>query len=197
MARRQREDRLPIIPGHPLYPILAAIALLNLTFGRAGQGEAQDEPEGRTHRYFPDHYWPYPVLAMAVLITLGLLAVVGQSVIQPGQAADPRAAVVPHPEWYFLALFQFVKLGPALITSMVIPALLVVALVFWPVIDEQAGPRIARRLGWSSWPVPRRNPITSALWIGGVGIIGLLTLWAVLWPQLCVPWPFNGPICGS
>ena len=31
-------------------------------------------PESRTHPYFPDHVWPYAILAMATLITLGLLA---------------------------------------------------------------------------------------------------------------------------
>jgi hypothetical protein len=25
----------------------------------------------------------------------------------------------------------------------------------------------------------------------------VLTLWAALWPQLCVPWFFNGPVCGG
>ena len=197
MAGRQRAHRLPIGPGHPLYPILATIALINLAFGPAGQEQAEDEPEERTHPYFPDHFWPYPILAMAVLITLGLLALVGQPVLQLSQAADPRAPVVPRPEWYFLALFQFVKLGPALITSIVIPALLVVALLSWPLIDEKAGWRLARRLGWRSWPVPRRNPLTGAIWIAALGIIALLTLWAVLWPQLCIPWPLNGPVCGS
>jgi quinol-cytochrome oxidoreductase complex cytochrome b subunit len=190
-------DRLPIGRGHPLYPILATLALISLAFGPAGQEQGEDEPEERTHPYFPDHFWPYPLLAMAVLVTLGLLALVGQSVLQLGQAADPRAVIVPRPEWYFLALFQLVKLGPALVTSMLIPLLLVVALVFWPLIDEKVGSRLARRLGWPSWPVPRRNAMTGAIWIGALGVIGLLTLWAVLVPQLCIPWPLNGPVCGS
>jgi len=104
---------------------------------------------------------------------------------------------VPRPEWYFLALFQFVKLGPALLTSILIPLMLVLGLFFWPLIDAAVGPRLARRFGWRAWPAPKRNYITGSLWVAAVAVITLLTLWAVLWPQLCVPWFYNGPICGA
>lgn len=185
--------RLPIAPGHPLYPLLALIALTGLAFGPAGK---QDK-EGKTHPWFPDQFWPYPVLAMLVLVTLGLLAVVGQAVLKLGPAADPRITAVPRPEWYFLALFQFVKLGPALLTSILVPLLLVVGLVFWPVLEASLGPRLARRLGWRAWPAPKRNYITGGLWVAVVAIIAVLTMWAVLWPDLCVPWFYNGPVCGA
>lgn len=185
--------RLPIEPGHALYPLVALIALTGLAFGPAASA-AEDR---KTHPYFPDQFWPYPVLAMLVLVTLGLLAVAGQAVLKLGPAADPRIAAVPRPEWYFLALFQFVKLGPALLTSIVVPLLLVLGLFFWPLIDAWLGPRLARRFGWRAWPVPKRNYMTGTLWIAAVAVITLLTLWAVLWPQLCVPWFYNGPVCGA
>jgi quinol-cytochrome oxidoreductase complex cytochrome b subunit len=192
----QGAQGLPIRPGHPLYPMVAAIALIGLIFGPAGH-EADAEPDEKTHPYFPDHFWPYPVLAMGVLITLGLLAVVGQALLQLSQAADPRAVVVPRPEWYFLALFQFVKLGPALLTSILIPGALVVGLIFWPVIDAKLGPRIAHRLGWHYWPAPKGNLLTGTMWIAGLAIIGLLMLWAAVFPDLCLPWFVNGPVCGG
>lgn len=187
--------RLPVGPGHPLYPVLAAIALVGLFFGPAGSTD--DLPESKKHPWFPDQFWPYPILAMVVLVTVGLLAVIGQSVLQLGAAADPRAAIATRPEWYFLSLFQFVKLGPALITSILVPLLIVVGLIFWPVLDAGLGPRLARRLGWKSWPAPRRNAITGTIWIGGLAIVTLLTLWSAIVPQLCVPWFFNGPVCGG
>jgi len=177
--------------------MLALYALVGLMFGPIGRQVTDDMPESKTHPYFPDHFWPYPILAMAVLIILGLLAVVGQPLLQLGPAADPRVTIIPRPEWYFLSLFQFVKLGPALLTSILIPAGLLVGLILWPLLDASLGPRVARRLGWRSWPVPKRNLITGTLWIAGLSIIGLLTLWAVLAPQLCLPWFFNGPVCGG
>ena len=153
--------------------------------------------ESKTHPWFPDQVWPYAVLAMVVLVTLGLFAFLGRPLLEPGEAADPRAALIPRPEWYFLALFQFAKLGPALLTTMLIPAVLVIALLFWPVIDARIGPRLARRLGWRAWPAPKRNLITGTMWVAGLSVLGVLTLWAVFAPQLCIAWPFNGPVCGS
>ena len=153
--------------------------------------------EGKTHPWFPDHVWPYAVLTMAVLVLLGLFAFVGQPLLEPGGAADPRSATIPRPEWYFLALFQFAKLGPGLLTTILVPTALVAGLIFWPVIDSWLGPKVARRLGWQLWPAPKRNTITGTIWIAGLSILGLLTLWAAFAPQLCVAWPFNGPICGG
>ena len=199
IASRQKtdRDRKPIRPGHPLYPMVALYALVGLAFGPRGPQVGDDMPESKTHPYFPDHFWPYPVLAMVVLVMLGLFAVIGRPLLEPGQAADPRAAIIPRPEWYFLALFQFAKLGPALLTTLVVPAVLVVGLVFWPLIDASLGPRLAQRLGWRSWPVPKRNRVSGTIWVAGLAIIGVLTVWAAFAPDLCVPWPLNGPVCGG
>ena len=158
---------------------------------------ADDEPASKSHPFFPDQVWPYPILVTAVLILLGVLAVVGQAVLEPGAAADPRAALIPRPEWYFLALFQFAKLGPALLTTILVPTVLVAGLIFWPLIDAFAGPKLARRLGWRSWPVPKRNVITGTIWIAGLTVIAILTFWAAFVPQLCLAWPFDGPVCGG
>jgi quinol-cytochrome oxidoreductase complex cytochrome b subunit len=177
--------------------MLALYALVGLMFGSIGHQISEDMPEGKTHPYFPDHIWPYPILAAVVLVGLGLMAAVGQPLLQPGPPADPRAQIVPVPEWYFLALFQFAKLGPALITKMLVPAVLVVGLICWPLLEVRFGPSIARRLGWHEWPAPKRNFITGTIWIGSLVVIAALTLWSALAPQLCVPWPYNGPVCGA
>jgi len=190
-------SRLAIGPGHALYPLLVAVALIGILFGPVGRQVADDMPESKTHPYFPDHYWPYPILAMAALIALGLLALFGQPLLQTTQSADPRATVIPHPDWYFLSLFQLLKLGPALVTSIVIPTAVVLGLIAWPLIDASLGPRIARRLGWRSWPVPGKNVVTGTLWLLGLGTVALLTLWTLLGPGACIPWFFNGPVCGG
>jgi quinol-cytochrome oxidoreductase complex cytochrome b subunit len=197
MAQKRASKGLPIAPGHILYPMLVMFALVGILFGSIGHDATEDMPESETHPYFPDHIWPYAILAMVVLVALGLLAVFGQAELQLGQAADPRLAIIPRPEWYFLSLFQFVKLGPALVTSIVVPTAAVIGLIFWPLIDAQLGPTVAHRLGWRSWPVPKRNFITGTIWMAGLGVIGLLTLWAALWPQLCIPWPIIGSVCGG
>jgi quinol-cytochrome oxidoreductase complex cytochrome b subunit len=153
--------------------------------------------DNKTHPWFPDQVWPYAVLAMVVLVLLGLLAFVGQPVLEPGPAADPRASLAPRPEWYFLALFQFAKLGPAFLTTLLVPAALLLGLVLWPLLDAWWGPRLARRFGWRLWPAPKRNVVTGTIWIAGLLVVALLTLWSAFAPQLCVAWPFNGPVCGG
>lgn len=175
--------RLPIGPDHILYPAIVGIALVGMLLGGAGHQLADDMPDEETHPYFPDHFWPYPVLTVLTLAGLGLLAAFAQGVLQLDGSADPRAAVVAHPDWYFLFLFQFLKLGPELLMSLIIPALVVTGLLFWPIIDAAAGPRVAKRLHWRTWPVPGRNVITGTVWLVGLGAIGLLTLWALIGPQ--------------
>jgi quinol-cytochrome oxidoreductase complex cytochrome b subunit len=177
--------------------MLALYALIGLMFGPIGRQVSEDMPEGKTHPYFPDHVWPYPILAVAVLIGLGLMALTGQQVLQPGPPADPRAAINPIPEWYFLALFQFAKMGPAVLTKVLVPGVLVVGLLLWPLLDTWFGPRIAQRLKWREWPAPKRNAITATIWFGALAIIAVLTLWSAAAPQLCIPWPYNGPVCGA
>lgn len=171
-------SRLPVGPRHPLFPLFTIIALGGLVFGPADP--ADDVPESDTHPYFPDHVWPYPVMAVVIVAILGALAWFGP--LQAGPAADPRAIVVPRPDWYFLFLFQLLKLGPPLLTSILIPLGTVVALLTWPLLDAGFGPRVARRMGWKTWPVPGHNVITGTLWIGALAVIAGLTLWALLTP---------------
>lgn len=189
--------RLPIGPDNILYPVLVGLALFPILMGDAGHHLADDMPDEDTHPFFPDHFWPYPIIAVIMLVTVGLLAAFVQKNLQLEQPADPRAVTIPRPDWYFLFLFQFLKLGPELIMSLVIPPVVVVGLLLWPLIDSIAGPRMARRLGWAKWPVPGRNIITGTGWVIFLGTIAVLTLWALAGPQFCVPWFINSPVCGA
>jgi hypothetical protein len=81
--------------------------------------------------------------------------------------------------------------------SLVIPALALLALLLWPLVDSTLGPKLARRLGWSSCPVPGRNVLTRTLFIAVLGFLAFLTGWSLAGPGLCLPWPINGPICGG
>ena len=72
----------------------------------------------------------------------------------------------------------------------------IAVLLVWPLLDSVVGPRLARRLGWRSWPTPRHNPITGALWVVGFVVVVALTLWGLARPGLCLPWFYQGPVCG-
>jgi quinol-cytochrome oxidoreductase complex cytochrome b subunit len=165
--------------------------------GDAGHHLADDMPDDETHPFFPDHFWPYPIIAVIMLVAVGLLAAFVQKNLQLEPSADPRTATIPRPDWYFLFLFQFLKLGPELIMSLVIPPIVLGALLVFPFIDAIAGPRLAKRLGWGTWPVPGRNVITGTVFVAGLAFIALLTLWALAGPEFCLSWIINSPVCGA
>ena len=175
--------RMPIGPDHILYPIMISLALFPILMGSAGHHLADDLPEEETHPFFPDHFWPYPVIMMSIVIALGLLAgfVAQNMMLEP--SADPKAVVTPRPDWYFLFLFQFLKLSPSFlpewIFAVAIPTVVGGGLVIWPFIDQIAGPRFAKRLGWQTWPIPGRNVITGTGWILFLAFIVALTFWSL------------------
>ena len=189
--------RLPIGPDHILYPVVVGLALFPILMGDAGHHLADDMPEDETHPFFPDHFWPYPIIAVVMLVAVGLLAAFVQKNLQLETSADPRTVTIPRPDWYFLFLFQLLKLGPELFMALVIPPVVVGALLLFPFIDAIAGPRFAKRLHWKTWPVPGRNIYTGTIFVIGLAIVALLTLWALAGPQFCVPWFINSPVCGA
>jgi quinol-cytochrome oxidoreductase complex cytochrome b subunit len=188
--------RLPIGPDHILYSVVVGLALFPILLGDAGHHLADDMPDEDTHPFFPDHFWPYPIIAVIMLVTVGLLAAFVQKNLQLEASADPRAVTIPRPDWYFLFLFQFLKLGPELIMSQVIPGIVVLLLIAFPWIDALAGPPLARRMGWKRWPVPGRNIITGTIFVLGLAYVAFLTVWALAGPQFCLPY-FTGPVCGA
>jgi quinol-cytochrome oxidoreductase complex cytochrome b subunit len=188
--------RLPIGPDNILYPVVVGLALFPILMGDAGHHLADDMPDEDTHPFFPDHFWPYPIIAVLMLVTVGLLAAFVQKNLQLEQSADPRAVTIPRPDWYFLFLFQFLKLGPELIMALVIPPVVVIGLLIFPLLDSWIGPKVARRLGWKEWPKPGHNRITGTIWILGLAFIVFLTFWALAGPTFCLPY-FTGLVCGA
>ncbi len=189
--------RLPIGPDHILYPVVVGLALFPILMGDAGHHLADDMPDDETHPFFPDHFWPYPIIAVLILVVVGLLAFYEQKNLQLEQSADPRTVTIPRPDWYFLFLFQFLKLGPEVFLAIVVPGVVVGVFLLFPFIDSIAGPRIAKRLNWKQWPVPGRNVITGTVFVASLALIALLELWALAGPQFCIPWPFVGLVCGA
>jgi quinol-cytochrome oxidoreductase complex cytochrome b subunit len=189
--------RLPIGPDHILYLVLVGLALFPILMGDAGHHLADDMPDEDTHPFFPDHFWPYPIIAIVMLIGVGLLSAYVQKNLQLEPSADPRAVTIPRPDWYFLFLFQFLKLGNEFVFSIGIGTVVIILLIIFPFLDTMLGPRIAKRLGWKKWPVPGRNVITGSIFVGALVIVALLELWALAGPNFCVPWFVNSPVCGA
>ena len=180
--------RVPVGPDHILYPVVIGIGLFPILMGASGRHLAEDLPEDETHPFFPDHFWPYPIIFVALLVGVGLLSLFVQQNLQLEQSADPRATVLPRPDWYFLWLFQMLKLGPELIMSLVVPPLIILVLLLWPFIDTAVGRRLAGRLKWTGWPAPGRNVITGTGWVLFISAIVALTFWSLSgWTILGIP----------
>ena len=189
--------RLPIGPDHILYPVMISLALFPILMGSAGHHLADDMPEEDTHPFFPDHFWPYPIIAVVMLVAVGLLSAIVQKNLQLEASADPRAVTIPRPDWYFLFLFQFLKLGNEFVFSIGIGTVAIILLLIFPFLDTAIGPRVGRRLGWTTWPVPGRNIITGTAFVLALLSIALLELWALAGPGFCLPWFVNSPVCGA
>jgi quinol-cytochrome oxidoreductase complex cytochrome b subunit len=171
--------RLPIGPDHILYPVLVGLALFPILLGAAGQHLADDLPEDETHPFFPDHFWPYPIIAVIMLVTVGLLSAFVQKNLALEASADPRTVVIPRPDWYFLFLFQALKLANEFVINFLIVPGIVVGLLIWPFIDDILAFVVPKRLGWATWPIPGHNIITGTGWVLFIGLILFLTLWSV------------------
>src|SRR5439155_1172343 len=88
--------RLPIGPDHILYSVVVGLALFPILMGAAGHHLADDMPDEDTHPFFPDHFWPYPIIAgtgwvlfLAFIALLTLWALAGPQFCLPWFINNP------------------------------------------------------------------------------------------------------------
>jgi ubiquinol-cytochrome c reductase cytochrome b subunit len=127
-------------------------------------GTASAAAQRGERRLWPDVTARVAVAAFVVALTIvSLGAIVGAGLEPPADPTDN--AYVPSPEWYFLPLYQLMKVVPSSIESVVsvgVPAALVVTLLALPFLDR----RSSRSL--------RRRPVAAACLTALLGGAGLL-----------------------
>ncbi len=100
-------------------------------------------------RFYPVQAFKDTVAIFAVFALLFLMAAVVRVPLE--QLADPTdTTYIPRPEWYFLFLFQVLKLfaGPLeVFGSVVLPALAILALILVPFLDRGRVVKVTRRSG--------------------------------------------------
>jgi quinol-cytochrome oxidoreductase complex cytochrome b subunit len=98
-------------------------------------------------RFYPDIIGKDTVVATIVIVAIVLLAWYRGAPLEP--PADPTdTAYVPTPEWYFLPLYQLLKLVPGSFESLVavgVPGLLMLTLVALPFVDRKSTRNLLRR----------------------------------------------------
>jgi len=102
-----------------------------------------DAFKSRGHPFWPYTIFEDTVVALGVLLILLFLAIFVGTPLE--RAADPtNTAYIPRPEWYFMFLFELLKLFPAhleWVGAALVPALGLLALLLLPFMD-------AAVLGW-------------------------------------------------
>lgn len=152
-------------------PLLTAllVALHVRFFRRAGAAGPAAEDANSLPRapYFPAQFARDMTAAIVVLVILVLLATVRPALLGP--KADPSAAFVPRPEWYFLWVFEILKVVPAFWGAVVLPGVLVTLLAALPWIDRGRDRRFRKRL------VPVVGFCAVAAGVVGLTTVGLVT----------------------
>lgn len=98
-------------------------------------------------QFYPQQVFKDTVAIFAAFIILFVMAVAVHVPLE--QLADPTdTAYIPRPEWYFLFLFQFLKLfngSLEVVGSMILPGLAILLLVSVPFIDRSQMVKLTRR----------------------------------------------------
>lgn len=103
--------------------------------------------QGATKKFFPEQVFKDTVAIFAAFVTLLVMAIAVKVPLE--NLADPTdTTYVPRPDWYFLFLFQLLKIfeGPLeIFGTAVLPALAVVGLLSVPFVDRGEIRRLTQR----------------------------------------------------
>jgi ubiquinol-cytochrome c reductase cytochrome b subunit len=98
-------------------------------------------------RFWPDIIGKDAIVSFGVVAGIVLLALAFGAPLEP--PADPTDTVyVPKPEWYFLPLYQLLKLVPGSLESVVavgVPTILVIVLIALPFLDRRSTRNLLHR----------------------------------------------------
>jgi ubiquinol-cytochrome c reductase cytochrome b subunit len=91
-------------------------------------------------RFWPDVIGKDAIVSLAVVVVIVLLGVFSGAGLEP--PADPTdSSYVPRPEWYFLPLYQLLKLVPGSLEAVVaagVPLAIILTLVLLPFFDRRS-----------------------------------------------------------
>lgn len=103
--------------------------------------------QGATKKFFPEQVFKDTLAIFAAFVTLLVMAIVAKVPLE--NLADPTdTAYIPRPDWYFLFLFQMLKIfeGPLeVFGTAVLPALAIIGLLAVPFVDRGEVLRLTQR----------------------------------------------------
>jgi ubiquinol-cytochrome c reductase cytochrome b subunit len=130
-----------------LPPLATSLIALHVFLVRKHGVAPLPSDQGATKKFFPEQVFKDTAAIFFAFVILFVMAVVAKVPLE--RLADPTdTSYVPRPDWYFLFLFQTLKLfGGSLevVGSVVLPALAVMALVLVPFLDRGQFKRLTQR----------------------------------------------------
>jgi len=167
-----------------LLPMLLALFLLIklYTFEVHGAAPPVGQAEGsgaESTPWIPDGI--LYVLMLGLFYTGGLLLISSMfpATLPPAYSVQSAMTVTPEPDWYFLWIYQILKLsifsGPNVIYALTLVTLLFVLLFLVPVIDIRGG------------RAPSERPVVFTLGMIVATSLVFLTIWAYLTPGQTIP----------
>jgi len=131
-----------------LPPATALLIVLHVYLVRKhGVAPAPDDEARPPKKFFPEQVFRDTVAIFIAFVTLFVMAVVVRVPLE--QLADPTdTTYIPRPEWYFLFLFQTLKLfsGPLeIVGSVVLPTLAILGLILVPFVDRGKMRKVTQR----------------------------------------------------
>ncbi|HML18078.1 MAG TPA: cytochrome b N-terminal domain-containing protein, partial [Bryobacteraceae bacterium] len=132
-----------------LPPVVMLLILIHVILVRRhGVAPAADDSRPKK-KFYPEQVFKDTVATFVWFVVLIGMAIFAR--VPLGHVADPTdTSFIPRPEWYFLFLFQMLKLfqGPLeIVGSLVIPTLAILFLFLVPFIDRAKALRIRQRTG--------------------------------------------------
>jgi ubiquinol-cytochrome c reductase cytochrome b subunit len=103
--------------------------------------------QGATKKFFPEQVFKDTVAIFVMFVILFVMAITAKVPLE--RLADPSdTSYIPRPDWYFLFLFQMLKLfeGPLeIVGTAILPALAILALLSVPFVDRGELKRLTQR----------------------------------------------------
>jgi len=120
-------------------------------------------------KFIPYFWQEFASQLMILFLFLGVMG--GLALLWPAGLGEPANPLVTppgtKPEWYYLSLFQLLKLVPEVV-GIVVPGIVVAALVALPFIDR------------SEERNPLHKPVTTTIALVVLGAMTVLTIWGAV-----------------
>ncbi|MDA4119861.1 MAG: cytochrome bc complex cytochrome b subunit [Thaumarchaeota archaeon] len=169
-----------VLPAALLVLLVVKMYMLEVHGVVVPPGGAPDSPKAKSSPIFPDvtlYLFELSLLFGAGMLLISVIFPLG---LPPEYSAQAASNYVPQPDWYFLWIYQVLKVSifegtGGLAAALSIITVVFLALVFLPFLDRGKTRQVSRR------------PIYTTLGLVFVGEVAVLSYWGLITPGVTIP----------